>query len=90
MLIGADSVVGAPTVGANALQPMPEPELTPEEQAAAEAEALADKRDPYRHLPDLCTEELEELVFGDPRLPQVGQIRTAARAAAMSPWSTSA
>ncbi|WP_217348779.1 bifunctional DNA primase/polymerase [Mycobacteroides abscessus] len=88
VLIGADSVVGAPTVGANALQPMPEPELTPEEQAAAEAEALADKRDPYRHLPDPCTEELEELVFGDPRLPQVGQIRTAARAAAMSPWST--
>ncbi|MBF6387112.1 bifunctional DNA primase/polymerase [Nocardia farcinica] len=88
VLLGADSVVGAPTVGANALQPMPEPELTPEEQAAAEAEALADKRDPYRHLPDPCTEELEELVFGDPRLPQVGQIRTAARAAAMSPWST--
>ncbi|WP_100452047.1 bifunctional DNA primase/polymerase [Mycobacteroides abscessus] len=88
VLLGADSVVGAPTVGANALQPMPEPELTAEEQAAAEAEALADKRDPYRHLPDPCTEELEELVFGDPRLPQVGQIRTAARAAAMSPWST--
>lgn len=88
VLLGADSVVGAPTVGANALQPMPEPEPTAEEQAAAEAEALADKRDPYRHLPDPCTEELEELVFGDPRLPQVGQIRTAARAAAMSPWST--
>ncbi|CAJ1579778.1 bifunctional DNA primase/polymerase [[Mycobacterium] wendilense] len=88
VLIGADSVVGAPAAGANALQPMPEPELTAEEQAAAEAEALADKRDPYRHLPDPCTEELEELVFGDPRLPQVGQIRTAARAAAMSPWST--
>ncbi|WP_165688965.1 bifunctional DNA primase/polymerase [Mycobacteroides abscessus] len=88
VLIGADSVVGAPTAGANALQPMPEPELTAEEQSAAEAEALADKRDPYRHLPDPCTEELEELVFGDPRLPQVGQIRTAARAAAMSPWST--
>lgn len=90
VLLGADSVVGAPTVGANALQPMPEPEpeQTAEERAAAEAEALADKRDPYRHLPDPCTEELEELVFGDPRLPQVGQIRTAARAAAMSPWST--
>lgn len=88
VLLGADSVVGAPTAGANALQPMPEPELTAEERAAAEAEALADKRDPYRHLPDPCTEELEELVFGDPRLPQVGQIRTAARAAAMSPWST--
>lgn len=69
-----------------------EPELTPEEKAAAEAEAaaeaLADKRDPYRHLADPCDEELEEKVFGDPLLPEVGLIRTVARAAAMSPWST--
>ncbi|SIF25288.1 bifunctional DNA primase/polymerase [Mycobacteroides abscessus] len=67
-------------------------ELTPEEKAAAEAEAaaeaLADKRDPYRHLPDPCSEELEEAVFGNPLLPQVGAIRKVARAAAMSPWST--
>ncbi|WP_396909836.1 bifunctional DNA primase/polymerase [Mycolicibacterium sp.] len=69
-----------------------EPEQTPEEKAAAEAEAaaeaLADKRDPYRHLPDPCSAELEEAVFGDSRLPQVGRIRDVARAAAMSPWST--
>lgn len=72
--------------------PDPDPVMTPEEKAAAEAEAaaeaLADKRDPYRHLPDPCSVDLEEKVFGDPRLPQVGQIRTVARAAAMSPWST--
>lgn len=82
-----DSCVSSPA-GATAA----EPELTPEERAAADAEAaaeaLADKRDPYRHLPDPCSAELEEAVFGNPRLPQVGAIRKVARAAAMSPWST--
>lgn len=53
---------------------------------SAAAEALADKRDPYRHTPDPCDEELEERVFGT--IPQVGAIRDVARAAGMSPWST--
>ena len=60
----------------------------PEDAAAAAAEAEAERindiRDPYRHLPDPCAEELEDAVFS---FPEAAAIRDAARAGAMSPWS---